>query len=922
MLRCAATHILLSLLPLPLHFQGLCIKELNSSVPNAKVPLSHLRPQLVNLISGALQVETDATNIQMLLAGLVFCVQDSTLGENADNLSQHTMACDKDSNILSSAASDTLSSLGVEGSSLVGSGGGGGTGSSDTLDNASPVPPVLPLHLSSPVNPQIPFISVESFPWFDADDSAHGLYVRAIYLVSHCLMSSWTKDVNVSLAGLELLSSLALLNFGAQESDECKCAVKWLCDYIVCQCSRPPQAHSKDLHSMIVAAFHCASIWLVAHPYLLQDEECLCTVLEVIELGISGTKSQGKNGEAPKFKHEKELKPVSMRVRDAAEALLSCVLSQVGSFPSSCGVESLSSLLDEVSLLQHCNSYGGAYDPLTKDTAIQHFRYFVTQNSILLGLLEQPLVNHEDPQPTVTALIRGPFGRFAWTMQLRHLPRHKSSAKQHVTNPGRPLPMNDVGVKCDIAHKYFPESVDRIPMCKADKSIPSLEQVISSDEKMASEHEKMLQILDHQIAFEEIAKRQIESQKTKYPDIEVECLPPPLCQEFQTARLLLSHFGLLSLEALQPSRQTPHLVTLDTSQAGFTKDLDCLDNTNNRTVDTIHIFYVKAGQANAEDILSNVGPDGEIDEHFLEFLAGLGWTVNVHKHPGWTGHISTSFVSSQPPFDEEEIDEGRNGAFYSGRTHILYWADALSELAFIIPSLTPPTASSSGSQGATSSEGMSSGMHLHPGSMCLESASGGGSIAGSERSDSLPPLEIEPEGSSLSSHTSQVSGGGGSDSKSRRFGRQPSTQVLPNHRMFVVWLESLDDAQVFPRNDFLSITSTGLESPNMKEKSIPIYVIFIHPLANGLFRVNLDGQLTKLNLAGPLVDGQVISRRVLGALVRQTALNMCKRRRLESDSYQPPHVRRKFKIQEMVQKYKCEMNESEFYTHLFSTPLS
>lgn len=43
---------------------------------------------------------------------------------------------------------------------------------------------------------------------------------------------------------------------------------------------------------MIVAAFHCASIWLVAHPYLLQDEECLGTVLEVIELGISGSKSQ------------------------------------------------------------------------------------------------------------------------------------------------------------------------------------------------------------------------------------------------------------------------------------------------------------------------------------------------------------------------------------------------------------------------------------------------------------------------------------------------------------------------------------------------------------------------------------------------------------------------------------------------------
>jgi len=73
---------------------------------------------------------------------------------------------------------------------------------------------------------------------------------------------------------------------------ECKRAVKWLCDYIVYQCSRPPPAHSKDLHSTIVAAFQCAAVWLVAHPYLLQDKDCLTTVLEVVELGISGSKSQ------------------------------------------------------------------------------------------------------------------------------------------------------------------------------------------------------------------------------------------------------------------------------------------------------------------------------------------------------------------------------------------------------------------------------------------------------------------------------------------------------------------------------------------------------------------------------------------------------------------------------------------------------
>lgn len=77
------------------------------------------------------------------------------------------------------------------------------------------------------------------------------------------------------------------------------------------------------------------------------------------------------------MKDEKELKPVSMRVRDAAENLLALILeqvcifsvddrnliqmfqkiiihSQVGGFPSTCGSASLGSLLDEHTLARHC----------------------------------------------------------------------------------------------------------------------------------------------------------------------------------------------------------------------------------------------------------------------------------------------------------------------------------------------------------------------------------------------------------------------------------------------------------------------------------------------------------------------------------------------------------------------------------------
>ena len=45
-------------------------------------------------------------------------------------------------------------------------------------------------------------------------------------------------------------------------------------------------------------------------------------------------------------------------------------------------------------------------------------------------------------------------------------------------------------------------------------------------------------------------------------------------------------------------------------------------------------------------------------------------------------------------------------------------------------------------------------------------------------------------------------------------------------------------------------------------------------------------------------------RRSLGPLVRQTALNVSTRKRLEQENYQPSHVRRKLKIQELAAKYR------------------
>ncbi|XP_022914595.2 ral GTPase-activating protein subunit beta isoform X2 [Onthophagus taurus] len=839
-LRRSSIHILLSILVLPLHFQNATIKPLINTGSERSTTFSELKPQLMNLIMNALYLETDPHNTHMLLGGLFLCVQDSAIFETIESITQPST--ETSSNLLASV-SDTASTVSA----------------ASSFDRHS--------HNSDSMGLPADLADVQI-------DSAHAMFVRATYLVCHRLISTWKTDLNVSLAALELLSGLARIHIKDSDALECKRAVKWLCDYIVHQCSRPPPSHSKDLHSTIVAAFHCCSIWLLEHPYLLKDKDCLATVLDVAELGISGTKSITKPGDPVKMKEEKELKPVSMRVRDAAENLLMLILEQVGYFPSECGPESISSLLDEVSLLQHCNSWLG--DGNNQEKAVEKFRYFVTEGSVMLALLEEPLGNDQDPQPTVTILIRGPFGRHAWTMQLRHLPRHRSGTKYHGNNLGRPVVMSETPNRPEIKQKYFPDSVDRISQCKVDQSIPSLESVLLDDEANA-DITKLAGLLEKQcLAETNLASTLLQT---------VENVPPSVIHEFQTARLFLSHFGLLNLDNNNDSEQsTRNLIALDSSDSDFCKDLLALDNMSPRTCDTVHIFYVKSQQTTAQEIVNNATDLSGINPHFLEFIKSLGWPVDVDKHPGWTGHVLTSWKNIK---NNNNNDTNNKSLIFDGQNQVLYWADACSEIAFVVPSQIKPIHNSGGS---------------------LEQSSfNANSLSSWNEKTFIEPLARDKRTLSLDL-----------DQKSVPLRKPPlrcSLHPHTNTKIMVVWLESFEDHLNLPITDLVGCMSTGLETGS---RSSDVLVIGLHLMASGLLRVHLQGPNSRVGLASPLVDGMVINQRSLGPLVRHTALNMSRRKRLDSENYQPPHLRRRLKVQEIVQKYKREMTLPELLTYLFS----
>ncbi|XP_023035314.1 ral GTPase-activating protein subunit beta isoform X5 [Drosophila willistoni] len=934
-LRRSAINILLSIMVLPLHYQALPIRDLANGETSEKMfTFIQLKSRLMNILMNALQVETDAQNTHMLLGGLLLCVQDAVTFEETElgGASEHLANSgggggggggiqNHDTNLLSSACSERSASLISAGTASLGGQTTAtvGAGSSSLNASAHDYP-------SLTISDDMSLEFAQDLEGLASYDNAHALFVRATYLVCHRLISSWKTDLNVSLAALELLSGLARLHIRETDALECKRAVKWICDYICYQCSRPPPAHSKDLHSTIVAAFQCTASWLMQHPYLLHDKDCLQTVLEVVELGISGTKSQSKSGDIPKFKDEKELKPASMRVRDAAENLLTIILEQVGYFPSECGPESISSLLDEVALMKHCNSMSPAAATSTEQ-AIAKFKYFVTENSTILALLEEPLGNDQDPQPTVTLLIRGPFGRHAWTMQLRHLPRSKSGIKYHAINPGRPIPMNDISQRPECEQKNFPDGVDKVQPCVADYSIPTIEQM---RERYGTATIRELEaMLENQSIHEKLAWAEADNSADSLSHSQ-ECVPPAVCHEFHAARLFLSHFGFLSFETRNPhnpaeSLGTPPqrpLIVLDTKSSAFASDLDRLDKLSARTHDTVYVFYVKSGQTNAQQIIGNMSEDQSHthNSHFGHMLQTLGWPVQVAEHSGWTGFAHNSWSLKGSAHDGgEQAQQSSNlpNSFeslnFNGSQRVLYWADVSSEIAFVVPTVWNLRYYSDTSDG----ESISSTDQIVWSRHDTANANDLTGPAGAKSKSRNLSLELDTAGASNNNNNR---GPKEPVAPTRRKGNviKPALLAQAPAKIFLVWLESYEDHLNFPLEDLLAYTRTGEELQSLQlPRASDCHVIFVHSLLSGLLRVKLQGPSGRMSFATPLVDGMVLSRRVVGNLVRQTALNISRRRRLDNDNYQPPHVRRRLKVQDIVQKYKMDLSEAELLAHLF-----
>uniref|UniRef100_A0A1I8Q730 Rap-GAP domain-containing protein n=1 Tax=Stomoxys calcitrans TaxID=35570 RepID=A0A1I8Q730_STOCA len=429
-------------------------------------------------------------------------------------------------------------------------------------------------------------------------------------------------------------------------------------------------------------------------------------------------------------------------------------------------------------------------------------------------------------------------------------------------------------------------------------------------------HIKQLEtMLENQTIHEKLAWAETDNSSDSLSHAQ-ESVPPTVCHEFQAARLFLSHFGFLTFEERNPNSpaeslgsppQRP-LIVLDTKRTNFAAELNSLDKLSARTYDTVHVFYVKAGQSTAEEIVGNMNEENlrTLDPHFGNMLMTLGWPVNIKEHSGWSGLVSTSwFLKSNTTKTEDKTHNHQlpSDMRFNGESKVLYWADVSSEIAFVVPTE----------------------WNLHSDiDGCCHSSSGDSANVWSRTSVDVTNLNEANKNSTQRSRNLSLELDKNKDpippTRRKANAMKPALLSQPPAKIFLVWLESFEDLLSFPIEELLPYTKTGEEANILQlPRAADVHVIFIHALQSGLLRVKLQGPPGRMSFATPLVDGMVLSRRVVGNLVRQTAHNMAKRRRLDNDNFQPPHVRRRLKVQDIVQKYKMDLSEPELLAHLFKS---
>eukprot|EP00029_Vermamoeba_vermiformis_P002037 TRINITY_DN1236_c0_g1_i1.p1 TRINITY_DN1236_c0_g1~~TRINITY_DN1236_c0_g1_i1.p1 ORF type:complete len:1308 (-),score=371.16 TRINITY_DN1236_c0_g1_i1:111-4034(-) len=720
------------------------------------------------------------------------------------------------------------------------------------------------------------------------------------------------------------------------------------------------QAQREDNERIIIGAYQSIADWLVTTDWPKKKgvpKKLAELLAKTITAGLTVSKDPSplKNTPTDPVEVDSPRKLTSSdKIKDAAECVLTVLTRVMGSYPSYVGPQNMSSVISEEDIYKQITQEY-AKKQTSKVSAKQFNRIFLLDDSIILSAFDLPSASGDEAK--VVLIVRDKSGRYSWTAELKYFdkfrPKNKIATPGPTANnpnnpPGSPTPLDpaenmvtstgtepaeltDAGFDdcVDAGDPVIPvedDSIHVLPIDLQSKMVRGdFTEILNFIEKKRGEHKLSEQIMNetavqvesereylkknqygmnHHITFQVPKKRDIYAGDCK----------------FQHARIFLNHLGLLS-----PSN-VGRLSVLDVNNASFMADLKMLDQVSERDSLQIGVVYVSKGQTTAETVYANTSATRD----YADFLASLGWLVDLSKHTGFKGEFATEPVASQPNFSNKAI----------------YYANYSTELLFAVSTLLSTDPNIKPKEGESWTEvnnEVRKRIISHSNVMVvwiddfddyrpkpLQTIG----VPSLIRSHTPPPTQKEvltPKEVRISAvveGTSPPPTRGEVSSSSEDKVRSPLVKKAADGIETTKKISLSDDKLTDRRRKHGSIgRGTPTKIVATTKTVTPIITrsaanqtgvhIIIQPLQSGLYRLRTlrDGRPVMI---GPILDNMIVGKHLLADLVRRTAIFANKLIRSKPDNpWISPLAARQIALHQLASKYKREMTLEEFYTSLF-----
>ncbi|KAM3931908.1 ral GTPase-activating protein subunit alpha-2 isoform 2-T2 [Leptodactylus fuscus] len=331
-----------------------------------------------------------------------------------------------------------------------------------------------------------------------------------------------------------------------------------------------------------------------------------------------------------------------------ARMVMTQLVNHLGHYPLSGGPAILHSLISE----NHDNPFVESVELSNDVFRSPNLQLFVFNDSALISYLQIPPANSFERDSTtgvpgdVRIIVRDISGKYSWDGGIMYGPlecpstatkqRKLQSGHRDCSDPG--LTQSDLfdGDELDALDTLLEKLGSTSPECLQHAELRLNEPALPPVGMSQEQEQEIIQAITRQSASESehIARSNCD------PSVKVSSQEEPSTAEpqapFYFCRLLLNDLGMNSWE----KRKNFHLLKKNSK---LLRELKNLDSRQCRETHKIAVFYIAEGQEDKCSILSNSGGS----KAYEDFVAGLGWEVDLSTHCGFMGGLQRNGSTGQ-----------------------------------------------------------------------------------------------------------------------------------------------------------------------------------------------------------------------------------------------------------------------------------